>query len=104
MLPKSFIKNEQPFYHALAPFYDLGFHAVQLFFIHDRVLFFFLSIITPFSGKRELEQQLWVARFSRLYPLHASDTIDRGFRPIHFVQANEPVSCVSHQLTPIILF
>jgi peptidoglycan/LPS O-acetylase OafA/YrhL len=69
-LPNSFIKNEQPFYHALAPFYDLGFHAVQLFFILSGFVFFSVYYDSIFRGSVNW-RQFWVARFSRLYPLHA---------------------------------
>jgi peptidoglycan/LPS O-acetylase OafA/YrhL len=69
-LPQNFNKNEQPFYYALAPFYDFGFHAVQLFFILSGFVFFLVYYHSIFRGSVNWRQFLG-ARFSRLYPLHA---------------------------------
>jgi peptidoglycan/LPS O-acetylase OafA/YrhL len=59
----------QPFYAVLFPLYDHGWLAVEFFFTLSGFIFFWLY------GQRIADKSLtprafWVARFSRLYPLH----------------------------------
>jgi len=59
----------QPFYAVLFPFYQNGWLAVEFFFTLSGFVFFWLY------GKKISDKSLglgsfWLARFSRLYPLH----------------------------------
>jgi peptidoglycan/LPS O-acetylase OafA/YrhL len=68
-LAPDFDQTTQPFYSLLAPFYNSGHNAVQLFFVISGFVFFFVYY-TPLREQTISGFQYFVARFSRLYPLH----------------------------------
>lgn len=62
-------RTAQPFYAVLFPFYEAGWLAVEFFFTLSGFVFFWLygeAIAQKTLGLGKF----WVARFSRLYPLH----------------------------------
>jgi len=70
-LASDFDPSTQPFYSFLKIFYNMGYNAVQLFFVISGFVFFFVYY------KSLCDQKLsgfhyFVVRFSRLYPLHAA--------------------------------
>lgn len=67
--PAGFELSSLPGYSVLFFFYEVGWHAVTLFFCLSGFIFFSLYRDTVGSG-RVTATQFWLARFSRLYPLH----------------------------------
>ncbi|MGE8048834.1 acyltransferase family protein [Pseudomonas monteilii] len=67
--PSGFDPARQPFYTALAPLYQHGGLAVQLFFSISGFVFFWLFAHGVATG-RVTVRSFAVDRFSRLYPLH----------------------------------
>ena len=59
----------QPFYGLLLPFYEAGWLAVEFFFTLSGFVFFWLYG-QSLSQKSLSLGRFWLARFSRLYPLH----------------------------------
>ena len=69
VLRPGFSPAEQPFFRLFAPFYLYGYHAVYLFFVLSGFVFFFVYY-DPVRGGRTTGFEFFIARFSRLYPLH----------------------------------
>lgn len=67
--PSDFDPTRQPFYTALAPLYQHGGLAVQLFFSISGFVFFWL-FAQGVATRRVNARNFAVDRFSRLYPLH----------------------------------
>jgi peptidoglycan/LPS O-acetylase OafA/YrhL len=58
-----------PLYSILKPLYDLGYHAVDLFFCLSGFIFFWLYS-EKIKSKHTPAKEFTIFRFSRLYPLH----------------------------------
>ena len=67
--PTNFIKENQPLYHFLSPFYDYGHLGVQVFWCISGFIFFW-KYREMISSKTITYKKFFVLRFSRLYPLH----------------------------------
>ena len=65
----SFVRNQQPFYEIIKPFYLFGSVAVQFFFILSGFIFFFMYKDLIFSKSISFKNFI-ILRLSRLYPLH----------------------------------
>lgn len=69
-LSESFDRQAQPFYRVLSPFYNCGgMAAISFFFMLSGFVFFWLYRNRIESGACSF-RTFWLARFSRLYPLH----------------------------------
>jgi peptidoglycan/LPS O-acetylase OafA/YrhL len=68
-LPSDFDRSIEPFYSFLWVFYDMGYNAVQLFFVLSGFVFFFVYY-KALCERKLFGSHYFVARFSRLYPLH----------------------------------
>lgn len=77
-LPTSFDRSALPFYGFLCPLYNMGYNAVQLFFVISGFVFFFVYY-RPVRDQTVTGREYFVARFSRLYPLHAATLIFVAF-------------------------
>ncbi len=71
VLEAGFNQSAQPFYGFLAIFYNMGYNAVQLFFVISGFVFFFVYY-KSLRDRTVSGFEYFVARFSRLYPLHAA--------------------------------
>ena len=67
--PAGFVRSEQPFYRLLAPFYLHGAKGVEVFWAISGFIFFF-KYFDRLSRGAVAAGDFFVARFSRLYPLH----------------------------------
>lgn len=68
-LSPDFVREAQPFYLLLQPFYQHGAKAVQLFFVLSGFVFF-SQYLDKISAGQVGAWRFFVLRFSRLYPLH----------------------------------
>jgi peptidoglycan/LPS O-acetylase OafA/YrhL len=64
-----FVREAQPFYQVLWPFYDHGLLGVQIFWAISGYIFFWKYRLT-IADRRISGQEFLLLRFSRLYPLH----------------------------------
>ena len=67
--PTNFVKEYQPLYHFLSPFYDYGYFGVQVFWCISGFIFFW-KYREMISSKIITYKKFFILRFSRLYPLH----------------------------------
>jgi len=67
--PTNFVKEYQPLYRFLSPFYDYGYFGVQVFWCISGFIFFWKYRET-ISSKKITYKKFFILRFSRLYPLH----------------------------------
>jgi peptidoglycan/LPS O-acetylase OafA/YrhL len=67
--PTNFVKEYQPLYHFLSPFYNYGYLGVSVFWCISGFIFFWKYRET-ISSKTITYKKFFVLRFSRLYPLH----------------------------------
>ena len=74
VLAAGFNTSTQPFYSFLAIFYNSGYNAVQLFFVISGFVFFFVYY-ESLRHRAVSGFGYFVARFSRLYPLHAATLV-----------------------------
>ena len=68
-LPLDFVRNQQPFYEIIKPFYLFGTVAVQFFFVLSGFIFFYMYNKKIYEKKINL-RNFFILRVSRLYPLH----------------------------------
>lgn len=69
-LSETFVREKQPFYELLSPFYNHGGgNAVAFFFLLSGFVFFWLYG-QSIADRSCSFKAFWLARFSRLYPLH----------------------------------
>ena len=68
-IPTNFVKEYQPLYHFLSPFYNYGYLGVSVFWCISGFIFFWKYRET-ISSKTITYKKFFVLRFSRLYPLH----------------------------------
>ena len=68
-LPLDFVRNQQPFYEIIKPFYLFGTVAVQFFFVLSGFIFFYMYNKAISERKISLKN-FFILRVSRLYPLH----------------------------------
>ena len=68
-LPTDFVRNQQPFYEIIKPFYLFGTVAVQFFFVLSGFIFFYMYNKLIYEKKINLKN-FFILRVSRLYPLH----------------------------------
>ena len=73
-LPENFDRKTQPFYNILKLFYENGNAGVPLFFLLSGFIFFWLYS-KKIKTRIVTERKFWIARFSRLYPLHFATLI-----------------------------
>ncbi len=64
-----FVREAQPFYRVLWPFYDHGLLGVQIFWAISGYIFFW-KYRTTIADRRITGKEFLLLRFSRLYPLH----------------------------------
>ncbi len=66
---QGFVREQQPLYHLLSPFYEFGRYGVQVFWSISGYIFFWKYRETLAAG-RMTGAKFFLLRFSRLYPLH----------------------------------
>lgn len=64
------VRNAQPFYVLLRPFYEYGWYGVQVFWSISGFIFFW-RYRAAVAGGQVSARTFFLLRFSRLYPLHA---------------------------------
>ena len=69
-----FNRTNQPFYDQLKFFYNLGARGVLMFWCISGFIFFY-KYLKPIQNKNISAKKFFVARFSRLYPLHFATLI-----------------------------
>ena len=67
--PINFVRDQQPFYDLLKPFYLFGTVAVQFFFVLSGFIFFLMYSKSIYERKVNIKN-FFILRISRLYPLH----------------------------------
>jgi peptidoglycan/LPS O-acetylase OafA/YrhL len=85
--PIDFVRDQQPFYELLKPFYLFGTVAVQFFFVLSGFIFFFMYSKKIYERKINIKN-FFILRVSRLYPLHILTLISAMALQIFYFNIN----------------